>query len=266
MNKCVFTIAGNATKEVVRQPVFYLVACGGMALIFLSFSFTLFAFGEESRMIKEMGVSTITVCCLCLASLSAANTISKEIEKGTIVTLLSKPVDKNSILLGKFLGILASVSLIFIAMSVFLTFSLCVMESFEYRAGLLTSFVRVGYSTVSQLMFSFLPIAIMCAIATAASVFLGMISNLSCCLAVYVFGHLISFFQGMHQQSGNWPRWYLMPFFMLFPNLEEFGVIGAEDKGRLLGFDHVVLVIYAVLYITFVLVLAFEFFDKKECR
>lgn len=217
-------------------------------------------------MIREMGVSTIAVCCLCLASLSAANTISKEIENGTIMTLLSKPVDKNSVLLGKFLGILVSVSFVFIVMGVFLIFSLCVMESLGYRIGLLTSFVRVGSSTVFQLMFSFLPIAIMCAIATAGSVFLSMISNLSCCLAIYVFGHLISFFQGMLPQGGDWSAWCLSAFFLVFPNLAGFHVVGTEDRYGLLSLNHAVLAIYAVLYITFVLVLTFEFFDKKECR
>lgn len=102
MNRCVFAIAGNTGREIVRQTIFYLIGCGGILFILLSFSFTLFAFGEETRMIKEMGISTITICCLCLASLSAANTISKEIEKGTIMTLLSKPVDKGSVLFGKF--------------------------------------------------------------------------------------------------------------------------------------------------------------------
>ena len=107
MNKGILAIAGNTARDVMRQTVFYLIAGGGVALVLCSFSFTMFAFGEESRMIRDMGISTITMCCLTLASLSAANTISKELEKGTIVTLLSKPIGKHAIIVGKFLGILA---------------------------------------------------------------------------------------------------------------------------------------------------------------
>ena len=95
MYKCIFTIAVNTTREVTRQAIFYCIVFGGILLILFSFSFTLFAFGEEAKMVREMGISTITICCLCLASLSAANAISREIEKGTIMTLLSKPVNKN---------------------------------------------------------------------------------------------------------------------------------------------------------------------------
>ena len=47
MNKCIFTIAGNTIREITRQAIFYLIVGGGCLLIMLSFSFTMFAFGEE---------------------------------------------------------------------------------------------------------------------------------------------------------------------------------------------------------------------------
>src|SRR3989338_10134758 len=162
MYKCIFTIAVNTAREVTRQTIFYFIVFGGILLILFSFSFTLFAFGEETKMIREMGISTITICCLCLASLSAANAISREIEKGTIMTLLSKPVSKKSILLGKFFGILGVIFLAFMVMGVFMTVSLCVKDSLEYHISLSTSFAKVGYPIIFHLVFSFLQVAIMC--------------------------------------------------------------------------------------------------------
>ncbi|GAN32909.1 MAG: ABC transporter permease [Candidatus Brocadia sp. AMX2] len=267
MNRCVFAIAGNTGREIVRQTIFYLIGCGGILFILLSFSFTLFAFGEETRMIKEMGISTITICCLCLASLSAANTISKEIEKGTIMTLLSKPVDKGSVLFGKFLGILLAVSSVFVLMSLILTVSLCVKESLDCQAGVLTAFKRVGYLTVFQLIFAFLQVAIMCAIATAGSVYLPVIANLSCCMVIYVLGNVINSFQDMLYMNGDGTRWCLAFFGVFFPNLEEFSAVGVENKLGSLSIHHLVLLmIYAVLYTLFVLVLTFVLFNRKECR
>lgn len=252
--------------EVTRQTIFYLIACGGVLLIFLSFSFTLFAFGEEIRMIKEMGISTVTICCLCLASLSAANTISKEIEKGTILTLLSKPVDKGSVLLGKFLGILVAVSLIFMFMGFFLTVSVCIKESLDYHIGLIAAFERIGYSVVFQLILAFLQVAIMSAIATAGSVYLPMISNLCCCIVIYLMGNLISFFQGMLQINGGDTPWYLTSFFVIFPNLEEFSPLAVGNGAVSLSLIHMgLLTLYAMLYITFVIVLTLILFDRKEC-
>lgn len=265
MNRGMLAIADNTARDVMRQAVFYLIAGGGVALVLCSFSFTLFAFGEESRMIRDMGISTITMCCLTLASLSAANTISKELEKGTIMTLLSKPVGKHSIIVGKFLGILAAVSVIFMLMGAILTCSLCIQASLDGHIGFFAALIQVGYSTIFQLVFSFLPIAMLCAIATAGSIFLGMISNLCCCMVIYVFGNLMSFFHGALRMYGDCSAWCLAPFFVLFPNLEEFSAVGGKFGS--LSLHHVaLLMIYAVLYITFVIVLSCEFFDKKECR
>ncbi|MBI2472078.1 MAG: ABC transporter permease subunit [Planctomycetes bacterium] len=267
MNKCIFTIAVNTAREVVRQSIFYCIVFGGILLILLSFSFTLFAFGEEAKMIKEMGISTITICCLCLASLSAANAISREIEKGTIMTLLSKPVNKKSILLGKFFGILAVVFLAFMAMGIFLTVSLCVKDSLEYHVSFLASFVNLGYATISQLLISFLQVAIMCTIAIAGSVYLPLVSNLSCCMFLYVIGNLMHFFQCLFQGNENGLLWSVAFFYVLFPNLESFNALGmgswSENPPGLCYM--MLLILYAILYMTFVTMLACEFFDKKEC-
>lgn len=267
MNRCVISIAGNTARDVVRQGLFFLIAAGGIALILCSFSFTLFAFGEESRMIQEMGISTIVICCLCLASLSAANTLSREVEKGTMMMLLSKPVVRSSVVLGKFFGILGAVSLLFTTMGVILTTALCVRESLDHHTGFLSSFTQIGSSTVFQLVFSFVPVAIMCAVATAGSVWLGMIPNLCCCIVIYIVGNLASSFQAMFPSTIIWSSWYLIPIFAFFPNLEEFSAIGMGGKSEAVDFCYVTaLLIYAVLYIVFVITLTIKFFDRKECR
>lgn len=267
MNKCIFTIAVNTLKEVTRQAIFYCIVFGGILLILSSFSFTLFAFGEEAKMIREMGLSTITICCLCLASLCAANAISREIEKGTIMTLLSKPVSKKSILLGKFFGILGVVFLAFMVMGVFMTVSLCVKESLYYHTSLSTSFAKVGCATLFQLIFSFLQVAIMCTIAIAGSIYLPLVSNLSCCMFVYIIGNLMHFFLYLFQgNEGGFP-WYVTVFYVFFPNMEGFSIMGMGNwSGKPFGVGYVVLLaLYAILYMTFVTTLACEFFDKKEC-
>ena len=268
MYKCIFTIAVNTAREVTRQTIFYCIVFGGILLILFSFSFTLFAFGEETKMIREMGISTITICCLCLASLSAANAISREIEKGTIVTLLSKPVNKKSILLGKFFGILGVVFLAFIVMGIFMTVSLCVKDSLEYHISLSTSFAKVGYAIIFHLVFSFLQVAIMCTIAIAGSIYLPLVSNLSCCMFIYVLGNLMHFFQGLFQGNEGDFSWYVTFFYVFFPNLESFNTMGMESwSEKPLSLSYMILsMLYAILYMTFVTTLACEFFDKKECR
>ncbi len=165
MNRSVFGLAGNTAREIIRQSIFYFIIGGGAGLILFSFSFTLFAFGEEARMIKEMGISTITVCALCLASLSATSTISKEIEKGTLPTLLSKNVSKRTILFGKFLRIVIIVLLAFVVLGLLLAVSSWLKEAVGNHTRMPESFFGVLYSMVSPRSVSFLQIVMMCAIA-----------------------------------------------------------------------------------------------------
>ena len=266
MNKCIFAIAGNTAREIMRQAIFYFIVCGGSLLILLSFSFTMFAFGEETKMIRGMGVSTITICCLCLASLSATNSISREIEKGTIMALLSKPVSKQSVLLGKFLGIMGVVSLSFMMMGFLLAISLCIKDSLEYHIGLLTTFASIGYPTLIQLIFSFLQVAVMCGIAVVGSIYLPMISNLSCCMFVYIVGNLVDFFEGFFlSNEGNLP-WYVSFFNVFFPNLGGLGVVGTSNSFEVFGLSYMALfAIYAILYLTLILLASCWFFEKMEC-
>lgn len=267
MNRCLFVLAGNTAREIIRQSIFYFIIGGGAGLILFSFAFTLFAFGEETRMIKEMGVSTITVCALCLASLSATSTISKEIEKGTLLTLLSKNVSKKTILFGKFLGIVIIVLLTFVVLGLLLSVFSWLKESIGGHTRLPEALFDVLHSIISPLFFSFLQIVMMCAIAIGGSLYLPIISNLSCCMFIFIMGNLLNFFQCLFPWKGGGVPWLVAFFYTLFPNLE---VFNAVSMGNIFGMSILgrtaLLAAYAVAYVAFVLTVAFEIFDNKECR
>ena len=56
----IYAIARNTFSEAIRQPVVYLIAFIGTAMLLLSFAFTLFTFSEENtaKMIKDMGLAS----------------------------------------------------------------------------------------------------------------------------------------------------------------------------------------------------------------
>ncbi len=265
MNEHIVTIASNTVKEILRQAIFYFIAGGGLLMILLSFSFTMFAFGEEARMIREMGVSSITLCCLFLASLSAASTISKEIEKGIILTLLSKPVTRKSILLGKFFGVLCAVSIAFLMMGVCLIVSLLIKECKEYNIGFLDAFEGTGCLTILQLIFSFLQVAIMTGISIALSVYLPVISNISCCMFIYIAGNGIGFFKTNFLNSEGGILWLEALFYVFFPNLEGLSFVNAYNSLDVFSFTYLIfMLVYVISYLMFVLSFSCYFFESKE--
>ena len=218
-------------------------------------------------MIREMGLSTITMCCMCLAIICAANTISKEIEKGTLMTLISKPVTRQSIFLGKFLGIVGAAFCAFSILGAILITALCVHNAMEYHGGFFDSALTMGIPTFFQLILLFLPVAIICSVGIAGSLYLPLVSNLSCCLFIYMAGNLMQFYHNIFSGGKDGFPWLISLVGVFIPNLEAFSVIGVENVYKSIGAGHVfLLILYALFYITFIMLGAIELFEKKECR
>lgn len=117
----VYAIARNTLFETIRQPVFAVVLLGALCLIAFSPAFTMFTLVNHIKLVKDMGLATIMVAGLLLAVLAASAVISEEIRKQTALTVVSKPVDRFEFILGKYLGILASLLIAGYLMTVVLT-------------------------------------------------------------------------------------------------------------------------------------------------
>jgi len=101
----VLTIAGNAFRETVRQPVFCVVLAVGGALIAVSPTLSMFTLMEGVKLVQDMGLSTILLTGLLLAVLSASNVVTEEIRGRTALMVVARPVGRGEFVLGKFLGL-----------------------------------------------------------------------------------------------------------------------------------------------------------------
>src|SRR5437763_6961936 len=99
------TIARATAKEAIRQPAFFVMAIFAGALLFWTLFISYFTFGEDIKMYKDTGLTTISFFCMLLALLTASSTVADEIEGKTAITLLSKPINRRQFIIGKFLGI-----------------------------------------------------------------------------------------------------------------------------------------------------------------
>ncbi len=101
----VLTIAANAFRETVRQPVFCILLAIALAMIALSPSFAMFTLYDDVKLVKDMGLSTILLAGLLLAVLSASNVVTEEVRGRTALMVVARPVGRGAFVLGKFLGI-----------------------------------------------------------------------------------------------------------------------------------------------------------------
>ncbi|MGE3244256.1 MAG: ABC transporter permease, partial [Pirellulales bacterium] len=113
-------IAVATAKEAVAQPLYILVLLGvGCALVgFIYIPYN--TFGEDVKMLKDSGLTTIMVFAILVGLWTASVSVADEIEGKTAVTLLSKPISRREFVIGKFVGIVWALFLMFVVLGAIL--------------------------------------------------------------------------------------------------------------------------------------------------
>ncbi len=155
----VLAIARNAFQESVRQPVYVVLLFVGMLLLVLNPSLAAYTLGDDNKLLIDLGLSTLAICGLLLAGFTAANVLSREIDRKSVLTVISKPVPRPSFILGKYFGVSAAVAVFFwiLAIVFLLTVRHQVMNSTRSRFdgpvivfGLLGGGLAIGASALAN--------------------------------------------------------------------------------------------------------------------
>ena len=100
-----FTIAKNTFIETLRQPVYVIIIVVALLLLFISPSLSMYTMGDDNKLLREIGLSTLFLTSLFIAIFSASGAVAEEIESKTITTVLSKPVQRPIFIIAKFFGV-----------------------------------------------------------------------------------------------------------------------------------------------------------------
>jgi len=288
-------VALAAFREGIRQPLFWLIVA--LALLWLVFSPFLpyFTFGEDHKMVRELGHDMIMLSAVAFSVLAASMSISEEIEGRTAVTLMSKPVSRRQFLLGKYLGILLAA--VFMTGLLGWVFSGVMWFKFWYDneplpdpvwfASGREALASLGDPTVNftlgvgawftfalvalpGLILGFCQVMVLLAVAVALATRLPMVVNLVTCLVVFFLGHLTHILV----QVSSYGQFKLVNFMARFfenvlPGLEYFdiGPIIARDvppdPTKFLLYSGSV-VLYAVLYSVIALLFGLVLFEDRD--
>jgi hypothetical protein len=124
----ILTIARNTFVESIRQPIFFvLVMVSGLLQLFNTWS-TGFAMGYtesgevsgDNKLLFDVGLATVFVCGTLLAAFIATAVVSREIENKTVLTVVSKPVARPTLILGKYTGVAGAMLVAIVPMLIFL--------------------------------------------------------------------------------------------------------------------------------------------------
>jgi hypothetical protein len=101
-----YVILRHTFFEAIVQPIYSLLLAIGVAILVIFGLLPFFTLGEDTLMFKAVGLDIILLLVLIATLFATSKSIFDEIEDRTMLTLMSKPVQKWQVLVGKYLGII----------------------------------------------------------------------------------------------------------------------------------------------------------------
>lgn len=189
-----FAIAHLTALETTRQPICLILATICVLGIALFPVVIAHRMGDSGKLIRDSALAMHFLIGLVLATYAASSTIVKEIRRGTVSSILSKPVSRELFLLAKFAGIAF------------------VMTVFSIMAGMATILAeRAGAQSFNVDPYALWPLLISVLLAYVAAGFINHQSNrpfTSNAFWLMVMAVFMAFLVGAFINQGG--RW--MPF------------------------------------------------------
>ncbi len=247
-------VALNTFRESVRDKV--LVTLVAFAVLVMGSARVIqpLALGEEAKVIKDLGLSAITLFCVLISILMGGRIVYKEIEKRTIYIMLAKPVRRWEFILGKYLGLMAV-----------LVVSLVVMTAAFYVILLILGIGAPLYLMLAVLM-TFFELAILTAVAVLFSTFSTPITGAVFTFAVYFVGNLTRDLKLLAAMSPSVVVKVVSQFlYYVLPNFSNFNIRAEVVYGAALDPDALLLSgLYALVYTATLLLISVAIFNRKE--
>jgi ABC-type transport system involved in multi-copper enzyme maturation permease subunit len=268
----VMAVATTTAKEALGQPLFQIVVAVGAAFLTITVFVPYNTFGDDVSMLKDFNLSFLMVLSIFVALWTASVGLSEEIEGRTALTVLSKPIGRPQFLLGKFVGVLLPVLLMFLFLGAIFLLSVSFKTVYDARESAQQEPIwqrcyaeMIGI--VPGLALAFMEAIVMAAIAVAIATRLPMLANLSICFTIYIVGHLLPLLvmskkvsdpYGIIQFTGQF-------FAVVLPVLEHFNIYAAIAGGApvpwvYLGWASA----YCALYTGVALLFALFLFEDRD--
>ena len=98
-------VALNVFRESVRDKVLYNLVLFAVLMIGASYLIGQLTAGQDLKIIKDLGLSASSVFGLFIAVFIGIGLVSKEVERRSVYSLLTKPIDRWQMILGKYAGL-----------------------------------------------------------------------------------------------------------------------------------------------------------------
>ncbi len=253
------SLARVTLREAFRQKLAVNLLVFAIALVASSFIISTLTFGEQYRIIVDIGLTAMEVFGTLIAVFLGAGLIARDVERRTVYAIVAKPVSRAQYVVGRYLGLVSTTTL-----------NLAVMAAFF--VGVLAFYLRgFGFVTQTPLLATLASLALQFAMVAAIAVFFSCFSTATLsaifALSLTVAGHLASDLVRYWGKQGGAARITGQLIYLVVPNLEALNFKEAmvyKDPLplglALTGFG------YGLLYAVAIVALSAGVFSRRDLR
>lgn len=263
-------VAGATAKEALSQPLFWvLMAIGVFALVLFPF-IPYNTFGQDVIMVKDEGLTLIMILAVVLALWTASVSIADEIEGKTALTVLSKPIGRWHFILGKFLGIIMPVAIMFIVLGAIFLSTISYKVKYDARETsnpepTAEQCEREMVKIVPGLALAFMEAVVLGSISVAISTRLAMLPNLIICGTIYVLGHMVPTLVKSAVGQLEYVPFVANLLAAVLPMLEHFNIYSAIATGKEISWSYLGWAgLYCFLYSAAAMLVALLLFEDRD--
>jgi ABC-type transport system involved in multi-copper enzyme maturation permease subunit len=249
-------IAHNTVREAVRSRVLYALLFFALALIGTGVLLSALSYVERERILQDVGLAAVRVFSVMIAIFVGIGLLHREVDRRTIFTILSKPIGRGEFLVGKYLGLVATLWLQISVMGV------CFALVSALAGAPLTATHAAAFAMIAAEM------AVVVALAVLFSAFTTPMLAAFFSVGMVLIGYASRDLRSLGAQSDlSSIQVFTEALYRTLPDLEAFDLSAhATHALPIASSDLVLPLAYAVGYVILLLLAATWIFERRDFR
>jgi len=223
MTSRVGAITFNTFREAVRDRVLYNLIVFAFLMIGSSLLLGQITIGVQRQLLINLGLTAISIFGVLIAIFIGIGLVSKEIDKRTLYTVLTRPVQRWEFIVGKFLGLVVTLMV---------NAGLMTLGFFAALLYLVHGLEHSDLYILAAIYFILLQFMMVTAIALLLSSFSTPIESAVLTFAIFVVGSFSEDLRGFAESANGISHHVAVTMSYLVPNFSALNVIASVAHGN----------------------------------
>jgi ABC-type transport system involved in multi-copper enzyme maturation permease subunit len=251
--KRILAVAANTFRETVRERVLYNLVFFAILMTLSGLLVGELSIRQDEKILKDIGLAAMELFGTLIAIFIGVGLVSKEIERRSLFPLLAKPLSRDELFLGKFLGLGFTLLVNLVVMS----------------AGLFLTLWATGWGVDPGLLRAIYPIFLSLLLVVSLAMLFSTLTSSAlaavCTVGVVVGGRFSDVIRNMREVAPGAPTWAVDVLYNVIPNFRNFDfkdrvVYGDPVTASVLGW----VTLYGTLYVAIALALGLVVFRTRD--